>query len=95
MIKERLELSEKAALVVDHDLLFIDYLSDGIMNFSGVPAREGYAEGPFSMEEGMNHFLEELNTTLRRDPESHRPRINKPDSQMDKKQKAEGKLYYA
>ena len=95
VIKERLELSEKAALVVDHDLLFIDYLSDGIMNFSGVPAREGYAEGPFSMEEGMNHFLEELNTTLRRDPESHRPRINKPDSQMDKKQKAEGKLYYA
>jgi len=32
---------------------------------------------------------------MRRDKESNRPRINKPGSQMDRKQKQERKLYYS
>jgi ATP-binding cassette subfamily E protein 1 len=83
-----------SALVIDHDLLFIDYLSDGLMVFDGVPAVKGIAKGPFSMEDGMNNFLKDIDMTFRRDPTTHRPRANKPNSQMDRKQKAEHKLYY-
>lgn len=89
-------MSEKgtSALVIDHDLLFIDYLSDRLSVFLGEPAIKGSMQGPFSMESGMNLFLKDLGITFRRDPESHRPRANDLDSQMDKKQKSEGKLYY-
>jgi ATP-binding cassette subfamily E protein 1 len=65
-----------------------------LLVFDGVPAVRGIAEGPFSMESGMNRFLTGLNVTMRRDAESHRPRVNKLGSQMDQKQKREGKLYY-
>jgi ATP-binding cassette subfamily E protein 1 len=94
VIRERMEQSGKTAFVVDHDLLFIDYISDSLTIFSGKPAVNGIVNGPFSMEAGMNKFLAGLNITLRRDKESLRPRINKEDSQMDRKQKEEGKLYY-
>ncbi|MBN2454029.1 ribosome biogenesis/translation initiation ATPase RLI [Candidatus Woesearchaeota archaeon] len=94
IIRERMEQLGKTAFVVDHDLLFIDYLSDNLTIFSGEPAVSGVVNGPFPMEEGMNRFLSDLNITLRRDKDSLRPRINKEDSQMDKKQKGEGKLYY-
>jgi len=83
-----------SCLVVDHDLLFLDYLSDRLSVFTGEPAVHGQMNGPFEMEEGMNLFLKDINMTFRRDQESHRPRANKLDSQMDKEQKAEGKLYY-
>ncbi|MFH1181983.1 MAG: ribosome biogenesis/translation initiation ATPase RLI [Candidatus Woesearchaeota archaeon] len=95
LIRERIEQTGKTALVVDHDLLFIDYLSDSLMIFEGKPAIEGHVTGPFSMEDGMNRFLTGLNITLRRDKESLRPRINKEGSQMDRKQKDEGRLYYS
>jgi ATP-binding cassette, sub-family E, member 1 len=81
-------------LVVDHDLMFLDYLSDRLIVFSGEPAKSGLLKGPFKMEEGMNMFLTELDITLRRDVGSHRPRINKPESVKDREQRAEGKMYY-
>ncbi|MBI2112178.1 ATP-binding cassette domain-containing protein, partial [Candidatus Woesearchaeota archaeon] len=71
-------------LVVDHDLMFIDYLSDRLIVFTGEPARNGLLQGPFKMEEGMNTFLQSLNITLRRDIHSYRPRINKLDSVKDR-----------
>lgn len=95
VIRDMIEKSGKSALVVEHDLLFTDYLSDRIMLFQGVPASEGKAEGPYKMGEGMNRFLQGLDITMRRDPENHRPRVNKRDSQMDRKQRGEGKLYYS
>ena len=82
-------------LVVDHDLMFLDYLSDRLIVFSGAPAQEGVLRGPFTMEEGMNLFLNELNITLRRDVHSHRPRINKLDSVKDREQREMGKWYYS
>ena len=94
VIVDFMEQSGKSAIVVDHDLLFIDYLSQKLMVFDGVPAIEGCAKGPFEMKEGMNLFLNELGITLRRDEESHRPRINKLDSVKDKEQKNSGKYYY-
>ncbi|MBU0456722.1 MAG: ribosome biogenesis/translation initiation ATPase RLI, partial [Nanoarchaeota archaeon] len=71
-------------LIVDHDLMFLDYISNRLIVFSGTPAKEGLLQGPFSMEDGMNLFLKSLNITLRRDPNSHRPRINKPNSVKDR-----------
>jgi len=94
-IKRLTEEREVTVLVVDHDLMFLDYLSDKLMVFSGVPAKEGLVEGPFAMGDGMNKFLEELDITLRRDPNSHRPRINKPGSVKDREQRAAKKLYYS
>lgn len=84
----------KAALIVDHDLLFIDYLSKKLLVFDGVPAMKGHVSGPYEMQEGMNKFLEDLGITFRRDEESARPRANKVGSQKDKQQKSSGKLYY-
>ena len=81
-------------LVVDHDLMFLDYLSDRLIVFSGEPAKNGLLQGPFKLEEGMNLFLKELDITLRRDLTSKRPRINKKDSVKDREQREEGKWYY-
>jgi ATP-binding cassette subfamily E protein 1 len=94
VIRDITEQRGCAVLVVDHDLVFIDYLSDELTVFEGTPAKKGDAKGPFSMENGMNIFLRDLNITMRRDKESNRPRINKPDSRMDREQKESGKLYY-
>ena len=94
VIREQMEAKGQAALIVDHDLLFIDYVSQFLMIFEGEPAVEGHAIGPFSMQEGMNRFLKDINLTFRRDPESYRPRANKLGSQLDRQQRREGKLYY-
>ena len=95
IVRETLELSHKSALIVDHDLLLIDTISNRLIVFDGKPAVHGKVEGPFFMEEGMNRFLRNVELTFRRDEESSRPRINKQGSQLDKQQKASGRLYYA
>jgi len=82
-------------LVVDHDLLFLDYLSEKLMVFEGEPAVKGLATGPFIMEEGMNKLLKEVNITMRRDEFSGRPRINKENSVKDREQKNKGRYYYS
>ena len=82
-------------LVIDHDLMFLDYLSDRLMVFTGTPAQNGLLQGPFPLQEGMNLFLQSLGITLRRDMGSHRPRINKLDSVKDREQRADGKWYYS
>jgi ATP-binding cassette, sub-family E, member 1 len=93
IIREIAENTGASILVVDHDLMFIDYLSDRLIVFDGIPAKEGKANGPFEMQEGMNKFLQEINITLRRDQESNRPRINKPGSRLDREQKGNEKMY--
>lgn len=84
-----------SVLVVDHDLLFLDYLSQSLLVFEGTPAKSGNALGPMDMEEGMNTLLKEVEITLRRDTLSGRPRINKANSQKDRAQKSSGKYYYS
>ena len=95
VIRDFMEIKDKSALVVDHDLLFLDYLSDKLMVFDGVPAKNGIVLGPFSMEEGMNMFLKKLGITLRRDKDSNMARVNKLDSRLDREQKEEGRYYYS
>lgn len=95
VIRNMMEVKKASALIVDHDLLFIDYISKRLLVFEGVPAIRGSVTGPFTMEKGMNNFLDDLDITFRRDETNNRPRVNKLDSQKDKDQKASGKLYYA
>lgn len=94
-VRRVMEKSGKSALVVDHDVYFIDMISDALIVFDGKPGKHGKAQGPFSLHEGMNRFLKNVDITFRRDEESHRPRVNKPDSYMDRKQKEEGEYYYS
>lgn len=94
IIRDMMLLKGKACLIVDHDLLFIDYIAEKLTVFMGKPAIHGTAQGPYSMAAGMNLFLTDLGITFRRDEESRRPRINKEGSVKDKEQKGSGKLYY-
>ncbi len=94
VIRYFVEAKGISVLVVDHDLLFLDYISDKLLVFTGQPAISGIVAGPFSMEQGMNQLLSHLSISLRRDEFSHRPRINKLGSYKDREQKVAGKLYY-
>jgi len=87
IIKEK----KKAALVVEHDLAFIDYISDSIMVFRGIPGKEGYTVGPLNVKEGLNIFLKDIGITIRR--VNGRPRINEPGSLLDREQKARSEYF--
>jgi ATP-binding cassette subfamily E protein 1 len=95
VIKRVVESSGKCAYVVDHDIYFIDLLADEIMVFEGTPAEYGKASKPLSMRDGMNLFFSQLGITFRRDEETNRPRVNKPESKLDREQKSRGEYYYA
>lgn len=90
-----MEKRARGALVVDHDVYFLDLVSDSIMVFGGRPGVEGSGRGPFDLRTGMNEFLKGAGVTFRRDRETNRPRINKVGSQLDKQQKESGEYYYA
>ena len=93
MIKHHAEGKEEGIMVIDHDIYLIDMISERILVFEGEPGVRGTAAGPFGMREGMNRFLDALGVTFRRD-QSGRPRINKPDSFLDREQKASREFYY-
>ncbi len=83
-----------SVIVVEHDILLIDYLSDKLLVFDGEGGKNGRAGRPQSMRDGMNAFLRRMDMTFRRDPETGRPRANKPGSVKDREQRAEGEYYY-
>jgi ATP-binding cassette subfamily E protein 1 len=93
-IRRTMESNEKAAMVIDHDIYFIDIVSDSLLVFDGEGGKHGNAQGPMSLRKGMNRFLADVDVTFRRDHESHRPRINKPNSRKDREQKASGEYFY-
>jgi len=64
------------------------------MVFEGTPSRKGNGSNPLQLREAMNLFLSHMGVTFRRDPDTKRPRINKPDSKLDKEQKSSGEFYY-
>jgi ATP-binding cassette subfamily E protein 1 len=94
-VRELAEQRGSPIMIVDHDLMFMDHLCDRLVVFEGEPAIRGSATGPFSMEDGMNNFLTHIDLTFRRDEESRRPRLNKPQSVADRDQKSKNKRYYA
>ena len=94
-IRRSAENRDETVLVIDHDIYMMDLLADRLLVFEGEPAVRGRASEPVGMREGMNSFLSDLDVTFRRDERMGRPRINKPDSQLDREQKREGEYYYA
>jgi ATP-binding cassette subfamily E protein 1 len=94
VIKKIMENQEVAALVVDHDVYFIDLVSQSLMVFTGKPEVWGHGQGPYDLRAGMNIFLKNLDVTFRRDEESNRPRINKLGSRLDREQRNAGEYYY-
>ncbi|GBE56480.1 putative ABC transporter ATP-binding protein YjjK [archaeon BMS3Bbin16] len=94
LLRRFMENKRKTAMIVDHDILFMDYVSDRLMVFGGTPGYHGFSEGPTDLRAGMNKFLKDVVITFRRDPETGRPRANKPESQKDKVQKKSGEYYY-
>jgi ATP-binding cassette subfamily E protein 1 len=93
LIKHYAEGKEAGILVIDHDIYLIDMISERILVFEGEPGKECISAGPFYMRPGMNRFLQFLDITFRRD-QSGRPRINKPESYLDREQKSGGEYYY-
>jgi Predicted ATPase, RNase L inhibitor (RLI) homolog len=84
----------KSAIVIDHDVMLIDIVSDALIIFTGKPGIKGEASSVMTKEKGMNLFLANIGMTYRRDPSTGRPRVNKPDSRLDREQKAMGNYYY-
>jgi len=93
-VRQVIESRKKSAVVIDHDIAFIDYVSDRAIVFSGEPGKNGHASSPEGLKEGMNRFLKGLEITFRRDQDSKRPRANKVGSQKDKEQKKKGEYYF-
>jgi len=94
-IRRTMESNDKAAMVIDHDIYFVDIVSDSLLVFEGTGGKEGHAIGPLSLRKGMNRFLSGVDVTFRRDHESMRPRINKPGSVKDRDQKSAGEYFYS
>lgn len=92
-IRRTMESNEKAAFVIDHDVYFIDIVSDSLLVFEGEGGINGIAAGPFTLREGMNRFLKGVDVTFRRDHDSKRPRINKGKSRKDREQRSKGDFY--
>ncbi|MEA4956951.1 MAG: ribosome biogenesis/translation initiation ATPase RLI [Methanobrevibacter sp.] len=93
-IRKIVESKNAASLIVDHDIVFIDYISDRAMVFQGEPGLIGKATKPQDLRTSMNKFLKDLKITFRRDKETKRPRVNKLDSYLDREQKESGEYYY-
>jgi len=92
-LRKFIEQEEKTAIIIDHDLLLLDFIADRALVFEGQPGKEGHARSPQPLKEGINRFLQNLGITFRRDPETGRPRANKQGSQKDKQQKDKGEYY--
>ena len=90
VIKRFIMHAKKTAFVVEHDFIMATYLADRVIVFDGQPSVKARANSPESLLTGCNRFLESLNVTFRRDPNTYRPRINKLDSQLDTEQKNQG-----
>ncbi len=85
---------DKSAVIIDHDIMLVDIVSDSLIIFTGKPGVGGHASSPMAKEQGMNLFLSDISITYRRDASTGRPRVNKPDSRLDREQKEKGQYYY-
>ncbi len=96
LVRRQIERQAASALVVDHDVYFLDLACDELMVFrpDAPDERRGRGDGPFPMREGMNRLLEDVEITFRRDPETLRPRINREGSVLDREQRARKEFYY-
>jgi len=95
VIRRIARMRKTPVFVVDHNVLLIDYAVDRLMLFTGSPGSKGHGYSPSAVAKVFNEFLKELNITMRRDPQTGRPRINKSGSYLDRHQKALGQYFYS
>ncbi|MBI5051609.1 ribosome biogenesis/translation initiation ATPase RLI [Candidatus Micrarchaeota archaeon] len=95
LLRKVISETKKAAFVVDHDIVFIDFISNRLVVFEGESSVKGFANSPMGKKDGMNKFLSITGITMRRDKDTSRPRINKPDSALDREQKEKEEYYYS
>ncbi|MBM4240992.1 MAG: ribosome biogenesis/translation initiation ATPase RLI [Euryarchaeota archaeon] len=93
-IRKIIESRHAAAIIIDHDIVFIDYISDRAMVFYGKPGLKGHSTKPMDLRSSMNRFLSDVGITFRRDKETKRPRVNKFGSYLDRRQKEMDEYYY-
>jgi len=96
LLRRQVERQAVTALVVDHDVYFLDLACDELMVFrpTADDGSAGRGDGPFAMREGMNRLLRSVDITFRRDAETLRPRINREGSVLDREQRSKGEYYY-
>ncbi|HTT73131.1 MAG TPA: ribosome biogenesis/translation initiation ATPase RLI [Thermoplasmata archaeon] len=96
LIRRQVEHQAATALVVDHDVYFLDLASDALMVFRPETPdfARGRGDGPYPMRDGMNRLLSTVDITFRRDAETLRPRINREGSVLDREQRERGEYYY-
>ena len=94
IIKKFIYKNNKTAFIVEHDLVVATYLADKVVVFEGEPGKNSVATAPMEVKDGMNLFLKFLDVTFRRDSSNYRPRVNKPDSQKDREQKATNSYFF-
>jgi ATP-binding cassette subfamily E protein 1 len=93
IIKRYVMNTGKTAFVVEHDFMMATYLANRVLCFDGTPGVSTIAREPRPLIQGMNYFLRQMEVTLRSDPTTHRPRINKYRSVKDQEQKQKG-MYF-
>lgn len=93
-IKHLITRDDTSAIIIDHDIIFIDYISDKAMVFYGESGVCGHSTAPIHLRDAMNKFLSDVDISFRRDKETNRPRVNKTDSYLDRQQKEQGEYYY-
>ena len=94
VIKRFIMHNKKTAFIVEHDFIMATYLADRVIVFDGQPSVKSRARTPESLLTGCNSFLQNLDITFRRDPNTFRPRINKYQSQNDQQQKLAGNYFF-
>ncbi|MFN3910092.1 MAG: ribosome biogenesis/translation initiation ATPase RLI [Candidatus Anstonellaceae archaeon] len=94
IIQRLVSNSSKACFVIDHDLILLDAIANRLIVFEGESSKSGYALMPQSKKDGFNKFLKGIGITLRRDKDTFRPKINKPNSRLDEEQKEKNAYYY-
>lgn len=94
LVRKVIEDRKAFAFVVEHDIVAQDFVADKLMIFRGEPGVKGEALAPQPLRDGMNKFLTEMGLTFRRDTLTGRPRVNKPESKLDRTQKELGEYYY-
>jgi len=93
VIKRFIRNNKKVAFVVEHDLNMAAYIADRFIIFEGEAGINCIANSPESWSSGLTHFLQILDLSMRKDPISGRPRVNKPGSLRDREQKRSGHFF--
>jgi ATP-binding cassette subfamily E protein 1 len=92
-IRRAVSSRRATAFLVDHDLLLLTSTADSMIVFEGQPGKAGKAKSPVKVLDGVNKFLMDVGITMRRDPETGRPRVNKEGSILDRQQRSSGAYF--